>query len=270
MFALYKALTAVKLAEQATAEGVEAVPVFWLATYDHDLAEVNHVALPGPDGLLQTLETSSHDVPGAPVSAVRLGDEILPLVDGAVKLVGDSEAAQILRESYCPGETLGTAFAKFYARVFAEWGVIVLDASDPELHRVATPIYHAAIERAEELAAALRTRGAALESAGYHQQVKVTSSSVLVFTIHNGARTPIQRRGDGENSEFVIGSDSSAEKHSCADLLQRISATPERFSPNVLLRPIVQDYLLPTLAYTGGAAEAAYFSHVGAVYELLA
>ncbi len=120
MFALYKALTAVKLAEQATAEGVDAVPVFWLATYDHDLAEVNHVALPGPDGLLQTLETSSHDVPGAPVSAVRLGDEILPLVEEAAKLVGDSEAAQILRETYRPGETLGTAFAKFYARVFAE------------------------------------------------------------------------------------------------------------------------------------------------------
>jgi bacillithiol synthase len=269
MFALYKALTAVKLAEQATAEGVDAVPIFWLATYDHDLAEVNHVALPGPDGLLQTIETSSHAAPGAPVSAVRLGNEISPLVEEAVKLVGDSEIAQILRETYRPGETLGTAFAKFYARVFAEWGVIVLDASDPELHRVAEPIYRAAIERADELATALLSRGSALEAAGYHQQVKVTPSSVLVFTIHNGARTPIQRRGDGDNSEFVIGSDSLAEKLSPAKLIQRISAAPERFSPNVLLRPIVQDYLLPTLAYTGGAAEAAYFSQVGAVYEML-
>jgi len=269
MFALYKALTAVKLAEQASAEGVDAVPVFWLATYDHDLAEVNHVALPGTDGLLQTLETSSHDAPGAPVSAVRLGDEISPLVEEAVKLVGDSEAAQILRETYRPGETLGTAFAKFYARVFAEWGVIVLDASDPELHRVAEPIYRAAIERADELATALLSRGEALEAAGYHQQVKVTSSSVLVFTIHNGARTAMQRRGDGDNAEFVIGSDAGAEKLSSAELIQRIGAAPEQFSPNVLLRPIVQDYLLPTLAYTGGAAEAAYFSQVGAVYDLL-
>jgi bacillithiol biosynthesis cysteine-adding enzyme BshC len=270
MFALYKALTAVKLAEQATAAGVDAVPVFWLATYDHDLAEVNHVALPGPDGALQTLTTSSHDVPGSPVSAVRLGDEIRPLVEQAANLLGESEATQILRETYRSGETLGTAFAKFYAGVFAEWGVIVLDASDPELHRIAEPIYRAAIERAGELATALLSRGEALEAAGYHQQVKVTSSSVLVFTIHNGARTPMQRRGEGDNSEFVIGSDSGAEKISPAELIQRISAAPERFSPNVLLRPIVQDYLLPTLAYTGGAAEAAYFSQVGAVYELLA
>ena len=78
MFAIYKALTAVKLAEEATAAGVDAVPVFWLATYDHDLAEVNHVSVPAADGILQTLTTTSHDIPGAPVSAVRLGDEITP------------------------------------------------------------------------------------------------------------------------------------------------------------------------------------------------
>ena len=148
MFAIYKALTAVKLAEEATAAGVDAVPVFWLATYDHDLAEVNHVSIPGPDGAPQVLTTLSHDVAGAPVSAVRLGDEIAPLVEQAVKLLGDSEATQLLRECYRPGETLGTAFARLYARVFAEWGVIVLDASDGELDRVAEPMFRAAIERA--------------------------------------------------------------------------------------------------------------------------
>src|SRR5579859_657966 len=99
MFAIYKALTAVKLAEEATAAGVDAVPVFWLATYDHDLAEVNHVSIPGPEGTPQVLATTSHDVPSAPVSAVRLGDEILPLVEQATKLLGDSAATQFLRDS---------------------------------------------------------------------------------------------------------------------------------------------------------------------------
>jgi bacillithiol biosynthesis cysteine-adding enzyme BshC len=269
MFAIYKALTAVKLAEEATAADIDAVPVFWLATYDHDLAEVNHVAFPGADGTLQTLATSSHSVPGAPVSAVSLGDEILPLVEQAAKLLGDSEATTFLRECYRPGETLGTAFARLYARIFAEWGVIVLDASDAELHRVAEPIYRAAIERSEELAAALLSRGAALEAAGYHQQVKVTSSSVLVFTMHQGARTPMHRRVNDGKVEFVIGNESTAEKISSAELLSRIGSSPGTFTPNVLLRPIVQDYLLPTLAYTGGAAETAYFSQAGAVYETL-
>jgi bacillithiol biosynthesis cysteine-adding enzyme BshC len=269
MFAIYKALTAVKLAEEATAAGVEAVPVFWLATYDHDLAEVNHVSIPGPDGALQVLTSESHDVPGAPVSAVRLGDEILPLVEQAANLLGDSEATQFLRDTYRPGESLGTAFARLYTRIFAEWGVILLDASDAELDRVAEPIFRAAIERADELATALLARGEALEAAGCHQQVKVTPSSVLLFTMRQGARTPIHRRGQGATAEFVIGSDAAAEKLSQAELIARIKASPEQFSPNVLLRPIVEDYLLPTLAYTGGAAETAYFAQAGAVYEAL-
>lgn len=269
MFAIYKALTAVKLAEEATASGVDAVPVFWLATYDHDLAEVNHVAIPGADGVLQVLTTPSHDVPGAPVGAVRLGDEIVPLVEQAAKLLGDSAAVQLLREAYRPGESLGTAFARLYARIFAEWGVIVLDASDAELDRVAEPMFRAAVERADDLDAALQARGKELEAAGYHQQVKVNPSSTLLFTIRDGARTPIHRRGNGGTSEFFIGTDALPEKLSQADLISRIHSNPGQFSPNVLLRPIIQDYLLPTLAYTGGAAEAAYFAQAGAVYKTL-
>jgi bacillithiol synthase len=264
MFAIYKALTAVKLAEEATAAGIDAVPVFWLATYDHDLAEVNHVAVPSSDGVLQTLTAPSHDVPGAPVSSVRLGDEILPLVEQAIALLGEG-AAQFLRETYRPGETLGSAFARLYTQVFADWGVIVLDASDPELSRIAEPIYRAAVERCEELSSALLQRSEELEVAGYHQQVKVTESSVLLFTIRQGARVPIHR----ELEQFVIDGEKLGEKLSRADLLGQIAAHPEQFSPNVLLRPVVEDYLLPTLVYSGGAAETAYFGQTGAVYEKL-
>lgn len=271
MFSIYKALTAVKLAEEATAAGVDCVPVFWLATYDHDLAEVNHVSVPGPDGALETLTISSRGIPGAPVSAVPLGEEVLPVLDRASTLLGDTEATKLLRETYRPDETLGTAFARLFARLFADWGVIVLDASDGELHRVAEPIYRAAIERADELAAALMARGEALEAAGYHQQVKVTTSSVLLFALQNGSRTAIHRLGkdNDQRDGFVIGSEGATEKISQADLLNRISSVPEQVSPNVLLRPVVEDYLLPTLAYTGGAAETAYFGQAGAVYEVL-
>ena len=266
MFAIYKALTAVKLAEEATRLGVDAVPVFWLATYDHDLAEVNHVALPGLEGKLQVLATPSHDVAGAPVSEVRFGEEITPVVEQAVVLLGESEATQFLRQSYLPGESMGTAFARLCARIFAEWGVILLDASDPEFAHMAQPIYRAAVERATDLSSALLRRGEALEAAGYHQQVKVSGSSVLLFTTRQGARVPIHRQEDGK---FLIDGEGSGERLSESELLAQISAHPEQFSPNVLLRPVVEDYLLPTLAYTGGAAETAYFGQAGAVYEAL-
>ncbi|MBZ5572036.1 MAG: bacillithiol biosynthesis cysteine-adding enzyme BshC [Acidobacteriia bacterium] len=264
-FSIFKALTAVKLAEIATKNGIDCVPVFWLATEDHDLDEIKHVALPGPDGALQPLIATTQGLPDAPVGTVTFGSEIESVVDAAAALLGDSEALAVLRDAYRPGETFGSAFARLFARWFGDWGVILLDASDPDLHRVAAPVYRSAIERAAELDDRLLARGKQLETAGYHQQVKVTPSSTSLFTLRNGARVPIHRRVNGGDSEFIIEED----KISQAELLERISASPQDFSPNVLLRPVVQDYLLPTLAYTGGSAEVAYFAQAAVVYEAL-
>jgi bacillithiol biosynthesis cysteine-adding enzyme BshC len=114
----------------------------------------------------------------------------------------------------------------------------------------------------------LLARGKAIEAVGYHQQVKVTSETTLLFEVKNGARTVVRRKNSGvrdSGDEFVVGE----ERASREELLERIDRTPEKFNPNVLLRPVVQDYLLPTLVYTGGAAEVAYFGQVGVVYEKL-
>ena len=266
LFSILKALTAIKLAEEATSNSVDAVPVFWLATNDHDLAEVNHTFLPGPEGTLFKSEVSTHGVEDAPVGSVVFGDEIEPVLQAATELMGASPVADILRDSYRIGETFGSAFARLFTRLFADRGVILLDPSDPEFQAIAQPIYSAAIERVVEIDEALLSRGRALETAGYHQQVKVTPSSTLLFTLKDGVRLPIHRRTNGSDEvEFLI----EEEKISKLDLQQRIVGKPEEFSPNVLLRPVVEDYLLPTLAYTGGAAETAYFAQVAVVYEAL-
>jgi bacillithiol biosynthesis cysteine-adding enzyme BshC len=180
--------------------------------------------------------------------------------------LGDSDVSTWLREAYRPGENLGSAFALLFARLFADWGVILLDPADKDFHDLAKPLLRAAIERSSELDDALLTRGRAIEAAGYHLQVKVTSATTPLFEVKNGIRTAIRRRNNSPNGEeFAVG-----EEHiTRADLLDRIEKSPENFNPNVLLRPVVQDYLLPTLAYTGGAAEVAYFAQVGVVYEKL-
>ena len=273
LFSIFKALSAVKLAEQATAAGVDCVPIFWLATEDHDLAEVNHVALVSEQGVPQLFAAESpafeSAVTDAPVGTVKFGPEIEPLVERAAALLGDSEVTTWLRQAYRPGETLGSAFALLFAQLFADWGVILLDPADKDFHDLAKPLFRAAIERASELDEALLARGKALEQAGYHQQVKVTSATTLLFEVKDGARTVVRRRNDGTNGgnggAFVVGE----EQISHGELLDRIEKAPEKFNPNVLLRPVVQDYLLPTLVYTGGAAEVAYFAQVAVVYEKL-
>src|SRR5229473_1045377 len=270
LFSIFKALTAVKLAEQATAGGVDCVPVFWLATEDHDLAEVNHVALASEHGLPEPFTVESHAfesnaVPDAPVGTVKFGSEIEAVVERAATLLGASEVTTWLREAYRPGESLGSAFALLFARMFADWGVILLDPADKDFHDLVKPLFRAAIERASELDEALLARGKALEAAGYHQQVKVTSATTLLFEVKNGARTVVRRRNNGNSGDFAVGE----ERVSSEELVDRIEEAPEKFNPNVLLRPVVQDYLLPTLVYTGGAAEVAYFAQVAVVYEKL-
>ena len=276
LFSIYKALTAVKLAEQATAAGVECVPVFWLATEDHDLAEVNHVALVSEHGLPEPFAVESRAfennvVADAPVGSLKFGAEIEAVVERAAALLGDSEVTAWLRQAYRPGETLGSAFALLFTRLFADWGVILLDpaglnSTGKDFHDLAKPLFRAAIERASELDEALLGRGKALEASEYHLQVKVTSATTLLFEVKNGSRTVVHRRNNGANGgEFAVGE----ERISLKELVDQIEQAPDRFSPNVLFRPVVQDYLLPTLVYTGGSAEVAYFAQAAVVYEKL-
>lgn len=253
LFSILKAITAVRIAHEASALGVDAVPVFWLATEDHDSAEIDHLTLPG-----RTVRVSAVGQAGAPVSEVRLGEDVVAAVAALRELHGDSEVIDWVAEFYKPGATFGDAFGRLFARIFAEHGVILLDASDPELHDIAKPLYRRSIEEAD-VSEQLIARGQQLQAAGYHEQVKVTRESTLLFAKENGIRTPIHRA----NGDFEI----RGRRTTSAELLARIEDNSARFSPNVLLRPVVQDWLLPTLAYVGGPAEIAYFAQAAVVYE---
>jgi bacillithiol biosynthesis cysteine-adding enzyme BshC len=256
MFCILKALTAVTMAEKAGA-----VPVFWLATEDHDLEEINTVNLPAGDHLQKFTVNVPHQE-GAPVGTIAFTDEITAAVAQVEAIFGKSEVSELLAGSYHKSETFGTAFAKFYARIFSDLGIVFLNPLDAELHRVAQAVFRAALEKSEEINNALLARNQELEAAGYHAQVKVTPSHTLSFYFEDGARIPV-RHQDGE---FFIGE----RKLAAAELLQETERCPEKFSANVLLRPLVQDYLLPTLCYIGGPSEIAYFAQIEVVYRNLA
>jgi bacillithiol biosynthesis cysteine-adding enzyme BshC len=140
--------------------------------------------------------------------------------------------------------------------------VVLLDGSDEELDEIAAPLYRSAIEQTSEIRRDLLQRGTKLDAAGYREQVKVTDSSTLLFVLRDGQRIPVQQSKEGQ---FIAGQESFSQQQ----LAQMATSSPQLFSPNVLLRPVVQDYLLPTLAYVGGPAEVAYFAQAGVVYEEL-
>jgi bacillithiol biosynthesis cysteine-adding enzyme BshC len=261
LLALLKAGSALALTKQVQALGVECVPVFWMASEDHDLVEVNQALFLTHDFAQAPFTAPTRGIDGAPVSNIRFSEGINQLVTQAAELLGESLAADYLRESYREGETFSDAYAKLYARIFAEHGLILLDPADAELHRIAAPLFHDAVARVAELGDALLARNRELQAGDYHEQVKVTAETTPLFGLVDGVRVPIHRANGG----FKLG----REKLSAEELQQRIESSPENFNANVLLRPVLQDYWLPTLAYIGGPAEVAYFAQVAVVYEKL-
>jgi bacillithiol biosynthesis cysteine-adding enzyme BshC len=261
LFSLFKVASQLALVKQLETLGVDAVPVFWLASEDHDLAEVNQALLLTNDFQLAPFTMSTQGTAGAPVAAVRFGEGTDRVVEQAAELLGESLAADYLRETYIEGETFSNAFARLYTRIFGEQGLIFLDPHDAELHRIAAPLFAAAVERAAEIDEGILARGRALQAAGYHEQVKVTKESTPLFAIVDGARVAVHRANGG----FKVGREVLSQQ----ELLRRVEEMPEQFSANVLLRPVLQDYWLPTLAYIGGPAEVAYFAQVGVIYEKL-
>jgi bacillithiol biosynthesis cysteine-adding enzyme BshC len=262
VFSIYKALSAVKLAAEAQRLGIDCIPIFWLATEDHDLDEINQFGVPATEGKLERVAVTANADADTPVGRIAFGAEILEAVSRAYLLLGAGETSELVAECYRPGETFGTAFAKLFARLFCDFGVVLLDGSDPELDVLVSPLYRSAIKNASEFNQALLNRDAQLHAADYHQQVKVADSSTLLFRILDGTRVPVHSAKSGT---FLIGKD----EVSAEQLIKDADSSPDWFSPNVLLRPVVQDYVLPTLAYVGGAAEVAYFAQAAVIYEKL-
>lgn len=270
-FSIYKAVSAIQTAHELTRAGVDSVPVFWMATEDHDLEEVRSSTW-FHNGKLRRFELPGNGDAALPVGRIKLGAEVQELVNeaaGILTAAGGELVAAIFRESFRPQETYGTAFGKLFARLFAEQGLILLDPLDARLHRAAGNILKGAAEERDELNEALLVRGKELDKAGFASQVKVTAKSTLLFSLGAGAAGST-REGARLAISFSGGKFSSGEANwSREELVRAVEAAPEKFSPNALLRPVLQDFLLPTAAYIGGPAEIAYFAQAEVIYKKL-
>jgi bacillithiol biosynthesis cysteine-adding enzyme BshC len=275
LLTLLKAATAIRKAQDATiASGREHVPIFWLASEDHDLAEVDQLALLSKTSV-ETLHLNLHSHYPLPVGALRVdgGHEEGRLhleveLDRASELLGWAPIANLLRECYSPDATLAGAFGRLLTKIFAPHGLIVMDAASREIHALGASVLRAAIERADELEAALLARTHELEAAGYHAQVLVTPSHSLLFLIESDTRARLPLRRTPATPEHPAGAwKAGARLYTTADLLEILATEPERLSPNALLRPLFQDTILPTAAYIGGPAEVAYFAQSAVLYE---
>lgn len=247
-YTIYKALTAARIAQTLADGGIPAVPVFWMATEDHDFAEVNHVWVFNADR--QPIKLVTHTPPsGKPAGTYPL--EQLPIEDLRRALAGfphAEEVVAVVETAYPRGVTMGAGFRELLRGLLRNTDILTLDPLEPDIREIGAPLIRDAVQRAPELKAALLARGRELADAGYHAQVLVEEKTSLFFMLEHGERTALRFK-DSE----------------CAALADRA----ESVSPNALLRPVWQDYMLPTVAYVGGPGELAYFAQSAVLYERL-
>jgi len=267
LFTPFKAATAVARARAATAAGRPHAAIFWLASEDHDFAEIDHVTFPAGRELKKLAYTDASTAQ-RPVGGILFDERIVPLIDQAWELLGASDAMDTLAAAYRPGRTFAQAFQEFYSKAFAAQGLLVLDAGGRAVHRLGAPVLRAGLEQADELHAALTARNAELEAAGYHMQVAVGAQSSLLFLVDGktGARLALKRIAP--NAAEPQGSwQAGRQAFSTAELVGILEAEPERISPSALLRPVFQDFLLGTSLTIGGPAEIAYFAQSAVLFE---
>ena len=264
LFVLYKALGALKVADllRGRRQG-PVVPVFWVASDDHDFAEVRTATVLDEAGLLHTVRYNPHQEPLAePASRIVLDDTMAALVEELRAALPATpprdEVLAALAACYRPGATLAGAFASFISFIMPE--LVVLDPDDPALKAAMAPVMEREIVERSPTSRLAEEIGPRLLAAGYHQQVAVRPGFLNLFVVTQRQRRSLAAR----NGDLEIRG--AGERLSVDEATRRLREQPGEWSPGVLLRPLAQDFILPTAAYVGGPAEIAYHAQIGPSY----
>jgi bacillithiol synthase len=273
LYTIHKAFTAIRIALELRRRGIRAVPVFWMDSEDHDLAEVTRVSILGPESVPQTLDYRPllfHDThqneKARAVGSIAFPASIQDATEHYLaSLAGSpwqSEVRSQLQSTYSPASTFAQSFGRLMARLFRDLGLVLFDPQDREAKRLLSNLIERSVRNSHQIYERLLARNDALQDSGYHTQVNVLDNSTVLFLHDEGERKALTRLDSG------FGLKNSDRRFTESELARLAQAAPENFSPNVLLRPLVQDHLFPTIGYVAGPSEIAYFAQIQVLYQL--
>jgi bacillithiol biosynthesis cysteine-adding enzyme BshC len=267
LYTVHKALTILSVAARLESElSQPIIPVFWIASEDSDLAEVDRASIIDRDGRLREFRLAGDEGAKLPVSQIRLGDEISGLLEELSAALPQSEflpeILANLRSAYNPGHTYPAAFGVWMAWLFSSKGLVLVDPSEPDLKRIALPLFEREVWEKSPVSRAMIEQTRLLERAGYAPQIELRDGMLTLF-FQNPAREAIAVQDD------IFELRASARRFTNGDLTALLRESPERFSPNAALRPLFQDSLFPTLAMVVGPSELAYFAQLPLAYRAM-
>ena len=264
LFTMLKALTALKLAEQVSRDhGIPAVAIFWIDAEDHDWEEVRSCTVFDEELAPRTVSLPAR--PGAepsPVATVRLDATVSDALADLERILPDNGFRTALlaglRRAYGPGVGMADAFGRWLEEVLGARGLVVYDSSDAASKPLVSQVFARELSMPGQTAKLAALAGSDLTARGYHAQVHAQDDSLALFHLDGGRRAIRQQDG-----RFVVGD----EQFATSALVEQATAHPSGFSPNVLLRPVVQDTIFPTICYVAGPNELAYLGQLRGVYE---
>ncbi|OGC85798.1 MAG: bacillithiol biosynthesis cysteine-adding enzyme BshC [candidate division Zixibacteria bacterium RBG_16_48_11] len=266
LYTIYKSLTAIKLAEHLSGElKIKVIPLFWMATDDHDFAEINHIYFVDKQNKLVKLEYQPQkEWNGYPASQIVLDEKINQTLE-ILETSGregkfNREILKKLKEFYAPGQPYYLAFARWMSFLLSKYGLVLLNPADTRLKTLLSSIFTSELEKNGELQNLVEKTNSRLEKLNYHRQVHKLEEVTNLF-YHSPRRVHISR----ENGKFRWeGASTSVDS---SKLVQMVENSPQDFSANVLLRPVLESFLFPNLAHVAGPSEVAYFAQIKALHE---
>lgn len=266
LYTVYKAATAIRLAEELNRKGPDRhVPVFWMECEDHDILEAGRIHVLGVDQEVLTL-TAYEKPTRRPTGSYRVDEEVAELISHLENNSPKSEyldgVLKLLKNSYAPNLLLSEGFARFIQALFKGKGLVVIDPTDLEVKRISSDFYLRAVQKWVEVNDAIIKTSGRLEKLGYELQIEIVRKKPPFFIIKDGQRVPLTWKGDG----FLVGD--SGMRLAQADMESIARKTPEQLSPNVSLRPLLQDFLFLTNAYVAGPGEISYFAQIAPLYGI--
>jgi bacillithiol biosynthesis cysteine-adding enzyme BshC len=264
LFTLLKAITAIQLAKRASEEhGLSVVPIFWVDAEDHDWEEIRSCTILDSEFQPKAITFADPEGAGAsPIAFLNVDERVHSCIQELLAALAPTDftpwISDIVRATYRPGTGMAEAFARWLEAVLGAHGLIVFESTDRDAKQLASPVFVGELSNPGHTASLAADAADALSALGHAPQVVPQRDSVSLFHL-NGARQPIRRDGD----RYFIGDQAVT-----LDALgSEARSEPHRFSPNVLLRPIVQDTLFPTACYVAGPSELAYLGQLRGVYE---
>ena len=246
MYAILKAITIIKLTRRLEAAGIPAVPVFWIAAEDHDFEEIRWASVLDRESNVRRFRVDLHNEDASPVGWLKFKDDVSAEANACLENLPQSEfqagVREILEASYRPGTSPVDSFARMMTKLFGDSGMILVDPLHPAVKEIAAPMLREVIQRNAEIRLAVAARSRLVSEVGYHEQVKVDGDFTGLFALRGRSRKALKP----------------------ADL-----GVDQVLSPNVLVRPAIQDKIFPTAAFVAGPAEIAYLAQAGPVYAAL-